>query len=251
MFCHSCGAQIPDGSTFCASCGSAQQQAAPQAAPQQPYAAPQQPYAAPQQPYAAPQQPYAAPQQPYAAPQQPYAAPQGANGFNNFMNSLQFHDIMVKFGFFIAAGVFALLGILLFTGMQYGSIYGQSVAHNVVYADNGFCCVLDILFGIVSLAFGVAQVFFWAQFKKNNLGFLPMIGTQKTFKFFELANMIYAGVAAVYFLVQGICVASIQYGSMVGLSFFSPWIGLIALLLGAAYLVFTKMYYKNNANKIQ
>ena len=229
MFCHSCGTQIPDGSAFCASCGSAQQQAAPQAAPQQPYAAPQ---------------------QPYAAPQQPYAAPQGANGFNNFMNSLQFHDIMVKFGFFIAAGVFALLGILLFTGCQYGSKMGFSVAEGV-YESNGFCLVLDILFGIVTLAFGAAQVFFWAQFKKNNLGFLPMIGTQKTFKFFELANMIYAGVAAVYFLVQGICVASIQYGSMLGLSFFSPWIGFILLLLGAAYFVFTKMYYKNNANKIQ
>ncbi|MBQ4618029.1 MAG: zinc ribbon domain-containing protein [Clostridia bacterium] len=227
MFCHSCGSQIPDGSTFCASCGSAQQQAAPQAAPQQPYAAPQQPYAAPQ-----------------AAPQQPYAAPQGANSFNNFMNSLQFHDIMVKFGFFIAAGVFALLGILLFTGMQYGSIMGYPISKGL-YAANGFTCVMDILFGILALAFGVAQVFFWAQFKKNNLGFLPMIGTQKTFKFFNLITSVYAGLTAVYFLVQGICVAA------AGMSFFAPWLGLVTLLLAVAYYFFTAMYYKNNANKIQ
>ena len=164
------------------------------------------------------------------------------------MNSLQFHDIMVKFGFFIAAGVFALLGILLFTGMQYGETgYAWASFRNadVLYAANGFTCFMDIIFGIVSLAFGVSQVFFWAQFKKNNLGFLPMIGTQQTFKLFELANIGFAGFAALYFLVQGICCASVK------MSFFAPWIGLIALLLGAAYLVFTKMYYKNNAGKIQ
>ena len=62
VFCPNCGAQLPDGTTFCTSCGTPLGQ---QAAPQQPQQ-PQQVYQQPQQTY---QQPY---QQPY---QQQYQAP--------------------------------------------------------------------------------------------------------------------------------------------------------------------------------
>ena len=68
MFCPKCGAQLPDGTTFCTSCGQAlAQQAAPQQqAYQQPYQ--QQPYQ--QQPYQ--QQAY---QQPYPQQQPVYKPP--------------------------------------------------------------------------------------------------------------------------------------------------------------------------------
>lgn len=80
--CPSCGANVPEGSTFCQNCGNPISQTAapsqPEQSASQAYAAGQQPpYASPAQPYAAPQQPpYTSPVPPYAAGQQPpYTAP--------------------------------------------------------------------------------------------------------------------------------------------------------------------------------
>ena len=223
MFCQKCGSQIADGSAFCEKCG------AQQGVVQQPAQAP------------APEAPEAP-----AAPATPAA--NGGFDLNKFMQATTYHEILMKFGMFIAAGVFALFGILLFTGCQYGgiSVMGYSVSYSsALYSSNAFILILDILFGIVFLAGGVAQVFFWAQFKGNNLGFLPMLEKAQAFKLFELVSLVLPAASLGYFVINGICVAATSSGM---LSFFAPWIGLVMAILSGAYFFFNKMYYKNHTD---
>ncbi len=223
MFCQKCGTQIADGSAFCASCGAAQTTVQQSAAPVEAQAPVEN-----------------------QAPVAPQPTTQGGFDFTEFMYSKQYHNILVKFGLFIPAALFVLFGILLFTGCQYGgvSFMGYSVSYSTaLYESNAFILILDILFGIVCLAGGLAQVFFWAQFANNNLGFLPMLEKAQAFKLFNLVNLVLPVASAAYFLINGICVSATSNGM---LSFFAPWIGLVMLLLSGAFFFFNKMYYKNH-----
>lgn len=223
MFCQKCGTQISDDSAFCASCGAAQGAAEKPAEVQTP----------------------AAPEAPVASKPVRVETP---IDFNAVMKSPKYHQALKTFGLFVAAGVMALFAILLFTGCQYGgmSMMGYSISYSsALYSANAFILVLDILFGVVLLAGALAQVFFWAQFTGNNLGFLPMLEKAQVLSLFRLVNLIVAAVSAGYFLINGICVVASSEGNM---SFLAPWIGALMLLLTGAYFGFNYLYYKGRVD---
>ena len=123
MFCNNCGAQIPDGSPFCPSCGAQQAQQAQQQAYQQQPQGYQQPYQ--QQGYQ--QQAYQQPYQQQAYQQQGYQQPYGQQAYQQPygqqipQQGMKWHKFLVYFALWANAILNVIMGILSLTGAKYGA----------------------------------------------------------------------------------------------------------------------------------
>ena len=98
-YCSECGAQLPDGSAFCNSCGAAQGTGAPQMPPQ---------HGSQLQPYGQQPQPYGQQPQPYGQqPQYGQAPPAGGNGGGN-------RGLVIG----LVVGVVALVAVIAVLGVR-------------------------------------------------------------------------------------------------------------------------------------
>lgn len=154
MYCNNCGAQIPDGSPFCPSCGAQQTQQQAQQGYQQPQQGYQQPYQQQgyQQPYQqqAYQQPYQ--QQGYQQPyqQQGYQQPYGQPGMPQ--QGMKWHKFLVYFALWANAILNVIMGILSLTGSKYGAY------KDMVYAYLPQMKAPDLVYGILLLVVAVLAV---------------------------------------------------------------------------------------------
>ena len=161
MFCRHCGAQLPDGSTFCSYCGQpvGQPQQPQQQQPQQVYQQPQtrqQPYQQqyPQQSYQ--QQPYQQQQsfqQPYQQPvyrQDPYAQSAGAQAVPQ--QGMKWHKFLVYFALWASAVIYLIYGIIALTGAQYGEY------RDLVYSYIPGMKAPDMIYGFLLLCLAVLAV---------------------------------------------------------------------------------------------
>ena len=165
MFCNNCGAQIPDGSPFCPSCGAQQAQQAQQQAYQQQPQGYQQPYQ--QQGY---QQPYQqqAYQQPYQ--QQGYQQPYGQPGYQQPygqqipQQGMKWHKFLVYFALWAGALLNLIMGIVCLTGAQYGEM------KELVYAYIPGMKAPDLVYGILLVLLAVLGVLTAVKLLKFKVG---------------------------------------------------------------------------------
>ena len=249
MFCPFCGNAVPDGSTFCASCGNKLEMSAPQAATGAAPAPFQQPPQ--QQPYGQqPQQPFQ--QQPYGQQQfnqqQPYGqAPEPPQGYNAPYGQQQqpfgqqpYQEPGVNLAYQTMGGWLLLFMVLTIIGLvgslknviDIVSMYSNgTVDYLTNYLGGGYGAAL-LISAIATVAVVALEVVYVVMVFKRNHSFL---------RFFQLAfavNIVASIIATILTNVSlsGNSFAAGAMGSLNGTMIF-------AIVISAVELALLTMYY--------
>lgn len=213
MFCPDCGSQVPDDSRFCPSCGSSFGGATPTPGASAPQGAPVTPPVPGQVPV------------PYAAP-----APE-----------MKWYKFLIYFSLFAGALLSLGNGLMAFMGMQY-----QGDAE-FVYAMFSQVRIIDIVYGIVLIAFAAAMIYVRQQlagFKKGAPQlFLLLCGAELA------ASVIYNGALVIIVMAR---VSPLLPSYISPLDFASEFISFYEILgyvIGVIiYIVLNKVYFDKRAS---
>lgn len=231
MICPKCGSQVPDQSKFCPVCGAQTQAPSPQPDPAaQPAPQPPAPSAAPT-PFSA-QPTGTQPPAPGSTPV-PYTG-QGELGMKWF-------KFLIYFSLFAGAVLNVFSAIGAFTGSQYEG------SADYIYAMFGGLKVVDVLYGLVLLAFAAATIYVRQQlagFKRDS----PKLFL--TLYVAEAAVSLLYVVVVIVIAISGVAAYVSAYISPFELALQVVPLGqVIAIVIGAViYVVLNKIYFDKRAH---
>lgn len=152
MYCQKCGAQLPEGSAFCPSCGASANEQQPVYQPRQPSAQPQQPFYAQQGSAPNAQPTYSQPAYSQNAYQPTYQPSYSQNAAAPAL-PMRWFKFLIYFALFASALLNLVNGIKSITGAQYGD------EKELVYAFFESLKAIDVIMGILCIGLAAFTVY--------------------------------------------------------------------------------------------